>query len=213
MTSAPAGPAPTAAAAGGREDPWTWANRVSLARTVAALAVGALAATRGSLPLLALAYAVYWVGDIADGTLARRTGTETRQGAVLDILCDRASCGMLAVTYLGLEPRAAPAITVFLLQFMVVDCLLSLGFLRWPVLSPNYFWQVDRRLYSWNWSPPAKATNTAALIVTVALGAYALALALALAQLLVKSVSLVALTRLPLPEPGSGQPAGPVRAA
>lgn len=182
-----------------REDPWNWPNRVSIARTVLALGIGAYAASARSLALLALAYAVYWVGDVADGALARRTGTETRQGAVLDILCDRASCGMLAVTYLGLDPPAAPAITVFLLQFMVVDCLLSLGFLRWPVLSPNYFWQVDRRLYRWNWSPPAKATNTAALIVTVALGAYGLALALALAQLAVKCVSLVALTRLPLP--------------
>lgn len=183
----------------GREDPWTWPNRISLARTVLALGVGAVAATERSLVLLAVAYAVYWVGDVLDGWVARRTGTETRQGAVLDILCDRASCGMLAVTLLGLLPGAAPAITVFLLQFMVVDCMLSLGFLRWPVLSPNYFWVVDRTIYRWNWSPPAKATNTAALILVVAAGWYGTALVLALAQLVVKSVSLVALTRLPAP--------------
>ena len=183
----------------GREDPWTWPNRISLLRTVLALGVGALAATEGSLRLLAVAYAIYWVGDVLDGLVARLTGTETRQGAVLDILCDRASCGMLAVTYLGLVPAAAPAITVFLLQFMVVDCMLSLGFLRWPVLSPNYFGAVDRTIYLWNWSPVAKATNTAALILVVAAGWYGAALVLALAQLAVKSVSLVALTRLPDP--------------
>ena len=182
-----------------REDPWTWPNRISLARTVLALGVGALAATERSLTLLAVAYAVYWVGDVLDGWVARRTGTETRQGAVLDIVCDRASCGMLAVTYLGLVPEAAPAITVFLLQFMVVDCMLSLGFLRWPVLSPNYFGAVDRTIYLWNWSPAAKSTNTAALILVVAAGWYGAALLLALAQLVVKSVSLVALTRLPDP--------------
>jgi phosphatidylglycerophosphate synthase len=183
----------------GREDPWTWPNLISLARTVLALAVGAVAATERSLTLLAVAYGVYWVGDVLDGWVARRTGTETRQGAVLDILCDRASCGMLAVTYLNLVPSAAPAITVFLLQFMVVDCMLSLGFLRWPVLSPNYFATVDRTIYLWNWSPAAKATNTAALILVVAAGWYGAALLLALAQLAVKSVSLVALTRLPDP--------------
>lgn len=181
------------------EDPWNWPNRISLARTVLALGIGAVAATRGSLSLLAVAYAVYWVGDIVDGLVARLTGTETRQGAVLDILCDRASCGMLAVTYLGLVPTAAPAITVFLLQFMVVDCMLSLGFLRWPILSPNYFGSVDRTIYLWNWSPAAKATNTAALILVVAAGWYGAALVLALAQLVVKGVSLVALTRLPDP--------------
>jgi hypothetical protein len=178
------------------EDPWTVANRISLARTVLAVAVGVLASTQRSLGLLALAYAVYWVGDIVDGRWARRTGTETRQGAVLDILCDRASCGLLATTYLALRPAAAWPIGVFLLQFMVVDCVLSLGFLRWPILSPNHFGQVDRRLYLWNWSPVAKATNTAALIVLVGLGEYDAALCVAVAQLLLKAGSLVRLTRL-----------------
>ena len=102
----------------GREDPWTWPNRISLLRTVLALGVGALAATEGSLRLLAVAYAIYWVGDVLDGQVARRTGTETRQGAVLDVICDRASCGLLAATLVAIEPQAAPAVTVFLLQFM-----------------------------------------------------------------------------------------------
>lgn len=178
------------------EDPWTVANRITLARTVAAVALGALASTRHSLGLLAAAYAVYWVGDVLDGLVARRTGTETRQGAVLDILADRACCGTLATTYLALEPAAAPAITVFLLQFMVVDCVLSLGFLRWPILSPNHFALVDRRLHLWNWSAPAKAVNTSALVLVVATGAYDVALVLAVLQLALKAVSLLALTRL-----------------
>lgn len=181
---------------GHREDPWTVANRISLVRTVAAIAVGALATSRHSLPLLAVAYGVYWLGDMLDGAVARRTGTETRQGAVLDIVCDRASCGMLATTYLSLRPAAAPAIAVYLVQFMVVDSVLSLGFLRWPIVSPNYFAQVDRRLYRWNWSPPAKAVNTAALVLTVTTGAYGVALGLAIAQLMVKLAGLVRLVRL-----------------
>ena len=41
--------------------------------------------------LLVAAYAVYWVGDIADGWAARRLGQETRAGAVLDIVSDRAA--------------------------------------------------------------------------------------------------------------------------
>lgn len=178
------------------EDPWTVANRISLGRTVLAIAVGVLASTERSLGLLALAYAVYWVGDVLDGQVARRTGTETRQGAVLDILCDRACCGLLAATYLALRPAAALPIGVFLVQFMVVDCVLSLGFLRWSILSPNDFGRVDRRLYVWNWSPVAKATNTAALILLVALGEYAAALTVAVAQLSLKTASLVRLTRL-----------------
>lgn len=178
------------------EDPWTVPNQISLGRTVLAVGLGVLASTRHSVDLLAVAYAVYWVGDVLDGQVARRTGTETRQGAVLDILCDRASCGLLAATYLALRPASALPIAVFLLQFMVVDCVLSLGFLRWPILSPNHFGAVDRRLYLWNWSPVAKATNTAALILLVAAGQDGPALVLALAQLLLKAASLVRLTHL-----------------
>lgn len=192
----PGAPGPLRPSPPGGEDPWTLANRITAVRTVAALALGGAAIARHSLPLLSAAYAVYWLGDMLDGFVARRTRTETRQGAVLDILCDRASCGMLATGYLAMRPEAAPAITVFLLQFMVVDCVLSLGFLRWPILSPNHFGQVDSRLYRWNWSPPAKAVNTAALVLVVTTGAYGVALALALAQLAVKLVSLNALVRL-----------------
>ncbi len=183
------------------EDPWTVANRITVARTVGALAVGAVASTHRSLLLLAVAYAVYWVGDVLDGFVARRTGTCTRQGAVLDILCDRACCGVLATTFLALQPGAAWPITLFLLQFMVVDCVLSLGFLRWPILSPNDFWQVDRRLYRWNWSVVAKTTNTSALVLLVGLDLVGAATVLAVAQLVLKSVSLVALTRLPADAP------------
>ena len=42
---------------------------------------------------------------------------------------------------------------VFLLSFMVLDTMLSLAFLCWPVLSPNYFHLVDRRVWVFNWSP------------------------------------------------------------
>ena len=174
---------------------------MTLVRTVGALALAAAASTQRSVGLLVWAYAVYWLGDVLDGLVARRTGTQTRQGAVLDILCDRACCAVLATTWLALEPAAAPALTVFLLQFMVVDCVLSLGFLRWPLLSPNDFGQVDRRLHLWNWSPLAKATNTSALVLLVAVGAYTAALVVAVLQLVLKTVSLVALTRLLRPAP------------
>ncbi len=202
MSAPPAGREVLAPLPRTAEDPWTVANRITLVRTVAALAIGATASVQRSIPLLVVAYAVYWIGDVLDGQVARRTGTETRQGAVLDILSDRACCGVLAATYLALEPGAAPAITVFLLQFMVVDCVLSLGFLRWPLLSPNHFGRVDRRLYLWNWHPVAKAVNTTALVLVVATGAHTAALVLASAQLVVKSVSLVALTRLLADRPG-----------
>lgn len=58
------------------------------------------------------------------------------------------------------DPGLAPAIIIYLAEFMVIDCFLSLAFLAWPVRSPNYFFVIDRKIWLWNWSKPAKAVNS-----------------------------------------------------
>nr|WP_239083682.1 CDP-alcohol phosphatidyltransferase family protein [Asanoa ishikariensis] len=177
-------------------------NSVTLVRTVAAVGLGSAAITTASATLLVAAYLTYWVGDILDGLAARLLRQETRAGAVFDILADRACTSVCAAGLLMLRPDMAVPITVFFVQFMVVDNLLSLAFLRWPLLSPNYFDQVSPAIHRWNWSPPAKALNTGALVVLVAVSPGPLApTVLALAVTVVKLVSLLALLRLPDPRP------------
>jgi CDP-diacylglycerol--glycerol-3-phosphate 3-phosphatidyltransferase len=91
---------------------------------------------------------------------------------------------------------------VYLAEFMVVDCLLSLAFLAWPIRSPNYFHVVDRRLWLWNWSKPGKTANSALFAVLLLVTESAvLGLAVAGALLVMKSVSLTRLMRLGLPVP------------
>lgn len=161
-------------------------NVVTATRTVLAVAIGAVAVATGNLWLLAVAYGVFWVGDIADGWSARRLGQETRAGAVFDIVCDRACTGILCVGLVASVPAALPVVVVFVLSFMVLDSMLSLAFLCWPVLSPNYFHVVDRRVWQLNWSPVAKAANTAGVVGALALELFAVALAVALVVLVVK---------------------------
>jgi CDP-diacylglycerol---glycerol-3-phosphate 3-phosphatidyltransferase len=50
-------------------------------------------------------------------------------------------------------------IAVFLFQFMVPDCHLSLAFLGWPLRSLNYYNLVDRLAYLWNWSAPERLST------------------------------------------------------
>jgi len=164
----------------------TWANGMTLLRTSVAVPLGVYALVQASVHLLIAAYATYWVGDMLDGWLARRFDQETRIGAVLDIVSDRACCGVLVCVLAVVQPDMWPALAVFLIQFMVIDCVLSLAFLRWDLLSPNYFYRVDPTVYRYNWSPPAKATNTVAVVVAVASGWLPVALAIALAQLTLK---------------------------
>ncbi|MFF0469309.1 CDP-alcohol phosphatidyltransferase family protein [Micromonospora zamorensis] len=172
-------------------------NAITAVRTAISVALAVAALTHRSVHLLVAAYLVYWIGDILDGAAARALGQETRTGAVFDIVADRASTSACAAALVVLRPDTALPVAVFLVQFMVIDQLLSLMFLRWPLLSPNYFASVDRRIYLWNWSPPAKALNTAAVVLLAIVAPTAVAVTFALAVAAVKVVSLVCAAKLP----------------
>lgn len=177
-------------------------NAITLVRTVCAVILAIMAISRTDLTLAVVAYAVYWSGDILDGLLARWLRQETRVGAVFDIIADRACCSLCISPLLALKPQMALPAMVFLVEFLVVDCLLSMTFLRWPILSPNYFYLVHRPLYLANWSPPAKAFNSSALVILM--GATSnpwFPTALAVTVTVVKLVSLVVAYRLPAAPP------------
>ncbi|WP_051723866.1 CDP-alcohol phosphatidyltransferase family protein [Micromonospora chokoriensis] len=171
-------------------------NYITAIRTVAAVTVGIVALVAGSVPLMAVSYGIYWLGDVLDGWAARRLGQETRAGAVFDIVSDRACTAVLCVGLISLLPDVAVVALVFLLSFLVLDTMLSLAFLCWPVLSPNYFHLVDRRVWALNWSPLAKVANTAGVVGAIAFGQYQLALGVAVAVVAVKLWSVAAVLRL-----------------
>ena len=156
----------------------------------------------GQVWFLFLGLAVHWLGDVADGIVARRTQRETRAGAVLDIVCDRLCIALYYISYGHLHHQMLVPIAVFLFQFMVLDGHLSLTFLNWPLSSLNYFHRVDRVIYQWNWSTPGKAFNSGALVIlmlatrsTIACTVFAVAIAI------VKVISLVRLHRAGVPSP------------
>lgn len=186
----------------GQERLWTGATVITAVRTVASAGVAAWGAVAGSLTLLVVALGIYWLGDMLDGGWARLRGCETRIGAVLDIFCDRFNASAFYVGLAWLQPELAPAVFVYLAEFMVVDTFLSLAFLAWPIRSPNYFHVVDRTIWLWNWSTPAKAANSALFaVLLLATGWMWLGLAIATALLALKSWSVVRLLRIGLPVP------------
>jgi phosphatidylglycerophosphate synthase len=171
-------------------------NVITITRTVLSMAMSVYAGYAASVPLLVGAYLVYWLGDFADGWSARRLDQETRLGAVFDIVSDRACTAVAAAAFLRIDPDSTPAIGIFLFQFCVVDTMLSLSFLAFDIKSPNYYYLVDRVIYRLNWTHPAKALNTSAVVVLcLADLVWAAALA-ALAVLVVKTWSLVRLAAI-----------------
>lgn len=203
-------------ASGAGERLVTWPSVLTAVRTVVALVCALYALVQPDRTgALVAAVVAYWVGDAADGMLARAIGQETRIGGVFDVLCDRLCAALVFAAFLVRAPDMALPVGIFLAQFMVVDCFLTLAFLRWPLLSPNYFWLVDRWIYRWNWSPVAKGTNTGALlIVMVVTGSVVLSTALALGVLAVKVISVRRLARLAdrIPEGCAARPPAPVAA-
>jgi CDP-diacylglycerol--glycerol-3-phosphate 3-phosphatidyltransferase len=187
----------------------TSATLVTGVRTVLSVTLAGVAAHERSLELLVAALVVYWLGDMLDGFVARVRGCETRIGATLDILCDRFCAAAFYIGLIWLEPQFTPAVLIYLAEFMVVDCFLSLAFLAWPVRSPNYFFVIDRPLWLWNWSKPGKAVNSSLFAVLLLVTGWVwVGVAIATALLVMKTMSLVRLGRLGLPVPARAGGAG-----
>jgi len=180
----------------------TSATVVTAVRTVASVVLAALAADQHSQTLLVAALVVYWLGDMLDGFVARVRGCETRIGAVLDIMCDRFCAASFYLGLVWLHHDFALPVFVYLAEFMVVDCFLSIAFLAWPVRSPNYFYVIDRPLWLWNWSKPGKAVNSSLFAVLLLVTGWVwLGAVIAAGLLVLKCASLVRLARIGLPVP------------
>jgi CDP-diacylglycerol--glycerol-3-phosphate 3-phosphatidyltransferase len=180
----------------------TSATIITFVRTIASVAIAGVAAHDESLRLLVVALVVYWAGDSLDGFVARIRGCETRMGAVLDILCDRFCAAAFYLGLVWLHHEYAVPVLIYLAEFMVIDCFLSLAFLAWPVRSPNYFYVVDRTIWVWNWSKPGKAVNSSLFAVLLLVtGMPWLGAVIATALLAMKVASLMRLGRIGLPIP------------
>jgi CDP-diacylglycerol--glycerol-3-phosphate 3-phosphatidyltransferase len=188
----------------------TPATVITIVRTVASVTIVGFALyadrTGGfwspALELLVIALAVYWAGDSLDGQVARRMHHETRIGAVLDIMSDRFCAAAFYFGLAWLHPEFTVPVLIYLAEFMVVDCFLSIAFLAWRIRSPNYFYVIDRTVFRYNWSHPAKAVNSALFAVLLLLTRMPwLGAVIATALLVVKIASLVRVARIGLPIP------------
>jgi CDP-diacylglycerol---glycerol-3-phosphate 3-phosphatidyltransferase len=186
----------------------TPATVITLVRTVAAVTIIGFAMyadrTGGfwspALKLLVIGLVVYWAGDSLDGQVARRMHHETRIGAVLDIMSDRFCAAAFYLGLAWLHPEFTIPVLIYLAEFMVIDCFLSIAFLAWRIRSPNYFYVVDRIGY--NWSHPAKAVNSALFaVLLLATRMPWLGALIASALLVFKIASLVRVARIGLPIP------------
>ena len=103
---------------------------------------------------------IHWLGDVADGFYARHFKQETILGAEIDIIADRVETLFFYINFLHFHPGLFLPVTVYLLDFAFVDFYLSYQFLKFDIISPNYFYKVDKTVYSLNFSPVGKFCNS-----------------------------------------------------
>lgn len=184
------------------DGPWTWPNLVTAIRLVVGLVLFTMAALTGNEVLNYYGLAVYWSLDILDGAVARKLNQETLLGGQFDILSDRLLVAFFYLNELYLHPHMAVPIVLFLLQFMGIDHFLSNQYLRHPgIISPNYYYLVDRKVWQLNWSPAGKAFNTGLVtLLLIFTGSPVLVSVVVLAILAVKVYSVILLQRRPAPD-------------
>ena len=153
MTGRPFGPRDPGSA-------YSEANLVTLLRLGGSLVFFVLAAVRGDPTLNFIGLGIHWLGDVLDGALARKARQETVLGAEIDIIADRVEVLFFYVNFLHFHPGVAVAAAVYVLDFAFVDFYLSYQFIKFDLISPNYFGRVDRRVYLLNYSPGGKFMNS-----------------------------------------------------
>ena len=138
----------------------TAANIVTAFRLLVCTILFIIAFHQGSYLINLIGLLVYWGLDVLDGNLARRKGQETLLGAQMDVLGDRLLVILFYANYLIYKPNQLLPVFLFLFEFVFLDAFLSIQFLNWDIISPNYFYKVDRKIWILNWSAPAKALNS-----------------------------------------------------
>lgn len=177
-----------------------WPNAITLARIVICLPVFAFASYSHNEFWNFVGLGLHWALDGLDGYLARSLNQETRFGAQIDIIADRAMVAFFYINYLPSHPQLAAPIVIYLILYGFVDHYLSNQFLQWGLLSPNYFYQADPKVWLLNWSTPGKFINSGLFTVLVLTTGSAWATLPALVGLaIVKTFTIWRIHRLALP--------------
>lgn len=186
----------------------TYASAVTAARLLVTLYFVIEAMHSLRLEPIVYALVAYWLGDVLDGMVARATNRETQLGAIFDIAADRLSVVTIYMLFALYIPTLKWPIIIFLFAFVIVDTILSMSFLKFNLLSINYFYLVDKKLYDINWSMPAKAITTSIFMIVALLAqSVVLSMVVALAVLALKCYSLSRLQQVINASPSRSQSA------
>lgn len=145
-------------------------NLITLIRLGLSLSFFVLAVLKGEETYNFIGLGIHWLGDVLDGMYARKFKQETIMGAEIDIIADRVEILFFYLIFLSFHPQLYLPAVVYILDFAFVDFYLSYQFLKFDLISPNYFFKIDRKVYQLNYSPAGKFCNsTVVTLILIAL--------------------------------------------
>jgi CDP-diacylglycerol--glycerol-3-phosphate 3-phosphatidyltransferase len=136
------------------------ANVITFLRLVASISFFGLAIIERNPNYNYIGLAIHWVGDLLDGFVARRFRQETVFGAEIDIIADRIETLFFFIIFLFFRPGLLLPVAIYIIDFAFVDFYLSYQFVKYDIISPNYFYKVDRTVYRLNYTRFAKFCNS-----------------------------------------------------
>jgi CDP-diacylglycerol--glycerol-3-phosphate 3-phosphatidyltransferase len=141
---------------------------------------------------------IHWLGDVADGNYARFFKQETIVGAELDLVADRVEILFFFIIFLLFYPHLYLPVTIYILNFAFLDFFLCYQFVKFDIISINYFDKVDPVVHRWNFSFWAKILNSTAIILLLILlpQLWVLTSVLAVVWVVIKSYSIYRLLKL-----------------
>lgn len=174
------------------------ANLITLLRLVLSLSFFTLAILKQNHNYNYIGFLIHWIVDFIDGFVARKFKQETILGAELDIIADRVEIIFFYVNFLYFRPFLYLPVVLYLIDYAFVDFYLSYQFIKYDIISPNYFDKVHRTVYLLNYSPGGKFSNSS--VVTLLLiflpQLQYLVVVIALGLICVKTYSVFLLTRI-----------------
>lgn len=143
------------------------ANILTLTRLILSLVFYILAILKQNPNYNYIGFVVHSIGDFLDGFYARKFKQETLFGAELDIIADRLEMIFFYVIFLHFRPYLFLPVALFLFNYAFVDFYLSYQFVKYDIISINYFYKVDRIVFLLNYSNAAKFINSTIVALTL----------------------------------------------
>ena len=142
------------------ESTLTIPNLITLLRLGLSLSFFILAIHRMDPTYNFIGLGIHWLGDFLDGFYARTFKQETILGAEIDIIADRVEILFFYVIFLVFNPHLFLPVVIYIIDFAFIDFYLSYQFVKFDIISPNYFYKVDRTVFRLNFSMVGKFCNS-----------------------------------------------------